>query len=148
MRRLFYRFSSETVYRRFFYPISTMPHDKMQEYVNIDYKRVLSIVAIAGDHDQENIIAEARFVKDEQSGFGDVGFIVDERYQNLGIGSYLYEMLMRLAKEKRLKGFSAEVLHENKNMLRIFEKGSLPVNAKLENGIYCLKIPFNPEEPS
>jgi len=90
-------------------------------------------VAIVGDNEQESIIAEARFVKDDQTGFGDIGFIVDEQYQNLGIGTYLYEMLIRLAKERGLKGFSAEVLHENKNMLRIVEKGSLPVNAKLEN---------------
>lgn len=146
MRHLFYRFSGETVYSRFFYPISTMPHDKMQEYVNIDYNRVISIVAIVGDNEQESIIAEARFVKDDQTGFGDIGFIVDEQYQNLGIGTYLYEMLIRLAKERGLKGFSAEVLHENKNMLRIVEKGSLPVNAKLENGIYYLNVPFNSDE--
>ena len=146
MRRLFYRFSGETVYRRFFYPISTMPHDKMQEYVNIDYNSVISIVAIVGDNEQESIIAEARFVKEDQTGFGDVGFIVDEQYQNFGIGTYLFEMLARLAKERGLKGFSAEVLHENKNMLRVFEKSSLPINARLENGIYYLKVPFNSDE--
>ena len=143
MRRLFYRFSGETIYRRFFYPISTMPHDKMQEYVNIDHNSMISIVAIVGDNEQENIIAEARFVKDAQTSYGDIGFIVDERYQNLGIGEYLYEMLVRLAKERGLKGFIAEVLHENKNMMRMFEKGSLPINSKLENGVYYLEIPFN-----
>lgn len=146
MRRLFYRFSGETVYRRFFYPISTMPHDKMQEYVNIDHNSMISIVAIVGDNEQENIIAEARFAKDDQTGFGDIGFIVDEQYQSLGIGAYLYEMLVRLAKERGLKGFNAEVLHENKNMMKIFQKGSLSISSKLENGIYHLKVPFIPDE--
>jgi acyl-CoA hydrolase/RimJ/RimL family protein N-acetyltransferase len=142
MRRLFYRFSSETVYRRFFYPITTMPHVKMQEYVNIDYKRVLSIVALVGETDEERIIAEARFVKDDQTAFADVAFVVDERYQGLGIGTYLFKMLIRLAKERKLKGFTAEVLLENEKMIGIFEKAGLPVTKKFQEGIYQIKMPF------
>ena len=142
MRRLFYRFSSDTVRRRFFYPITTMPHVKMQEYVNIDYGRVMSIVALAGENEEECIIAEARFVKDDPTGFADVAFVVDERYQGLGIGSHLYKMLIRLAKERELKGFIAEVLEENENMMRIFEKGGYPVAKILQEGVYRIKIPF------
>ena len=53
----------------------------MQEYVNIDYSRVMSVIALIGGSDQETIIAEARFVKDEVSSYGDVAFVVDEKYQ-------------------------------------------------------------------
>ena len=143
MRRLFYRFSNKTVYSRFFYPIKTMPHDKMQEYVNIDYSRVMSVIALIGGSDQETIIAEARFVKDEVSSYGDVAFVVDEKYQGLGIATYIYEMLIRLAKERGLKGFTADVLQENKGMMKVFENSYLPINARLQNGIYKLKIPFD-----
>jgi len=143
MRRLFYRFSNKTVYSRFFYPIKTMPHDKMQKYVNVDYSRVMSVVALIGESDQETIIAEARFVKDEVSSYGDVAFVVDEKYQGLGIATYIYEMLIRLAKERGLKGFTADVLQENKGMMKVFENSYLPLNAQLQNGIYKLKIPFD-----
>jgi GNAT superfamily N-acetyltransferase len=143
MRRLFYRFSNKTVYSRFFYPIKTMPHDKMQEYVNVDYSRMMSVVALIGESDQETIIAEARFVKDEVSSYGDVAFVVDEKYQGLGIATYIYEMLIRLAKERGLKGFTADVLQENKGMMKVFENSYLPINARLQNGIYKLKIPFD-----
>ena len=143
MRRLFYRFSNKTVYSRFFYPIKTMPHDKMQEYVNIDYSRVMSVIALIGGSDQETIIAEARFVKDEVSSYGDVAFVVDEKYQGLGIATYIYEMLIRLAKKRGLKGFTADVLQENKGMMKVFENSYLPINARLQNGIYKLKIPFD-----
>jgi acyl-CoA hydrolase len=142
MRRLFYRFSDQTVYRRFFYPIRTMPHDKMQEYVNIDYGETMSLVALVGEADQETIVAEARYSMDEESLYGDVAFVVDEKYQDLGIATYLYEMLIRLAKERGLKGFTATVLQANKGMMKVFENGHLPVNARLRNGIYKLTIPF------
>ena len=143
MRRLFYRFSNTTVYRRFLFPISTMPHDKIQEYVNVDYSRMMSLVALVGEPDQEAIIAEARFVKDDQSAFGEVAFIVDEKYQGRGIATYLYKMLIRLAKERGLKGFTAEVLHANKEMMKVFENGDLPIDARLENGLYRLTVPFD-----
>ena len=143
MRRLFYRFSNKTVYRRFLFPISTMPHNKMQEYVNVDYSRMMSVVALVGESDQETIIAEARYVKDEQSSFGDLAFVVDEKYQGIGIGSYLYEMLIRLAKDRGLKGFTAEVLQANEGMLKIFENGLLPTETKVENGLSRLTISFD-----
>lgn len=143
MRRLFYRFSDQTVYRRFFYPIRTMPHDKMQEYVNVDFSQMMSVVALMCEPDQETIIAEARYVKDDQNAYGDVAFVVDEKYQGLGIATYMYKMLIRLAKERGLKGFTAKVLQSNKVMMKVFENGHLPINAKLRNGVYKLKIPFD-----
>jgi acyl-CoA hydrolase len=143
MRRLFYRFSDQTVYRRFFYPIRIMPHDKMQAYVNVDYSEMMSVVALVKDPDKETIIAEARYAKDEQNAYGDVAFVVDEKYQGLGIATYMYEMLIRLAKERGLKGFTAKVLQANKVMMKVFENGHMPINAKLRNGVYKLKIPFD-----
>jgi GNAT superfamily N-acetyltransferase len=147
MRRLFYRFSNETVFRRFLYPISTMPHKKMQEYVNVDYSQVMSVVALTGEPDKETIIAEARFVRDEQSSYGDLAFVVDEKYHGRGLATALYEMLIRLAIERGLKGFTAEVLEANKKMMKIFEKGDLPINVQVRNGLYELTIPFAENPP-
>jgi len=143
MRRLFYRFSDQTVFRRFLFPISIMPHNKAQGYVNVDYRRVMSVVALVGEPGDSTIIAEARYVQDEQSCFGDLAFVVDEKYQGLGIATYLYEMLIRLAKERGLRGFTAEVMQANKEMMKVFGKGHLPINARLENGLYWLTIPFD-----
>ena len=143
MRRFFYRFSKESVYSRFFFPISTMPHDKVQAYVNIDYQDEMSVVALINEPGQEIIIAEARFARDETDNFGDLGFFVDEKYQGIGLAQYLYSMLIRLAKERGLKGFTAEVLQDNKGMIKVFEKGGLPVEALLKEGVYRLRIPFD-----
>jgi acyl-CoA hydrolase/GNAT superfamily N-acetyltransferase len=143
MRRFFYRFSKQSIYRRFFFPVSTMPHTKMQAYVNIDYHNEMSVVALIHEPGQEIIIAEARYAKDEENGFGDLAFFVDEKHHGIGIAPYLYGLLTRLAKERGLRGFTAEVLQENRDMLRVFEKGGLPMEALLKDGIYKLKMPFN-----
>lgn len=143
MRRLFYRFSDESVYYRYFTPLKTMPHNKMQQYVNVNYSQVMSIVGLVGDIGQGHIIAEGRYVKDPHRPYGDVAFVVDEAYQGYGIATYLYKMLMRLAKERGLQGFTADVLPANKPMMRVFEKGDAEVKATLEEGVYRLTIPFN-----
>lgn len=143
MRRLFYRFSDNTVYYRYFSPIKVMPHAKMQQYVNVDCNKILSIVALVGPADQENIIAEARFVKDSRRPYADIAFVVDEKYQGAGIATYLYKMLIRLAIERGLNGFTADVLATNKAMLKVFEKGEVyPIQANLSQGVYELTIPF------
>jgi len=115
----------------------------MQEYVNVDYSHMMSVVALVKESDQETIIAEARYAKDEASAIGDLAFVVDEKYQGIGIGSYLYEMLIRLAKDRGLKGFSAEVLQANQSMMKVFENGQLPVNARVDNGLLRLTISFD-----
>jgi acyl-CoA hydrolase/GNAT superfamily N-acetyltransferase len=142
MRRLFYRFSDEAVYYRYFTPLKTMPHSKMQEYVNVDYGKVMSIVGLVEESGKGKIIAEARYVKDPKRPYGDVAFVVDEDFQSIGIATFLYKQLMRLAKERGLQGFTADVLPANKEMMRVFEKGAAEVKATLEYGVYRLSIPF------
>lgn len=142
MRRFFYRFSDQTVYFRFFYRFSTMPHDKIQPYVNVDYSRQMSLVALSGEADQERIVAEGRYLIDEEDYYGNVAFMVDESYRGAGLASYLLRMLVRIAREKGLNGFTAEVLVSNKSMMRVFEKINIPFTAKLEDEIYRIRMPF------
>ncbi len=145
MRRLFYRFSDETVYYRYFASIKAMPHSKMQAYVNVDYRTTMSIVGLVGDPKHGRIIAEARFIKDKNiPPFADVAFVVDEDYHGLGIATYLYKMLIRLAKDRGTHGFTADVLASNTAMMKVFEKGGT-VKADLEYGTYALRMPFDPD---
>jgi acyl-CoA hydrolase/GNAT superfamily N-acetyltransferase len=139
MRRLFYRFSDQSVYYRYFSPIKVMPHSKMQEYVNVDYRRILSIVGLIDGE----IVAEARFAKDKTRPYAEIAFVVDEEHQGRGIAPHLLKMLIQHGKERGLKGFTADVLASNKNMLKVFEKCGSPVLAKLKSGVYELTIPFS-----
>jgi acyl-CoA hydrolase/GNAT superfamily N-acetyltransferase len=143
MRDLFYRFSDESVYSRYFRSVSSMPHAKIQEYVNVDWNQVMSIVGLVGEEGEGRIIAEARFIKIPGSTMAEVVFVVDEQYQRLGIASLLYRMLIKLARERGVKGFIAEVLFSNLGIMNVFQKGDLPVKAHLESGIYHLKIPLD-----
>jgi acyl-CoA hydrolase/RimJ/RimL family protein N-acetyltransferase len=144
MRRLFYRFSDRSIYYRYFSPVKTMPHGRMQEYVNVDYRDAMSIVGVIKTAGAERIIAEARYVRMKDRPFADVAFIVDEDYRGRGISSFLLEMLIGIALEQGgIQGFKADVLADNKAMLRVFEKGRFPMQVVLAGDAYELTIPFS-----
>jgi GNAT superfamily N-acetyltransferase len=149
MRNLFYRFSDRAVYYRYFSPIKTMPHTAMQEYVNVDYRHIMSIVGIIKESGIESIIAEGRYALSKDSPYADVAFIVDEKFQGSGIGSFLLETLIKIARKRGIEGFTADVLTENKPMLKVFEKVPFPMHAVVREGAYELSIPFSEEvEPA
>ena len=143
MRRFFYRCSRETVFYRFFYSIKTMSHDKMQEYVNVDYAREFSVVGFGGKKGENKIIAEARLVTSEEGDLGEVAFLVDEDYQGIGIGGYLMGLLIIEGRNRGLRTLSAQVLPENQPMIKVFEKTGLPLESRLESGVYQVNISIN-----
>jgi acyl-CoA hydrolase/GNAT superfamily N-acetyltransferase len=148
MRRLFYRFSDEAVYYRYFSPVKTMPHAKMQEYVNVDFSRGIAIVGLMGSRGAGRIIAEGRFFRRSDRPYGDVAFVVDEKFQGLGIASYIFGMLIQCARERGLKGLTADILASNRGMMRVLEKSGLPVKARIEGGVYEVIMPFESDTES
>jgi acyl-CoA hydrolase/RimJ/RimL family protein N-acetyltransferase len=148
MRRLFYLFSDVTIFYRYFSPIKTMPHSKMQEYVNVDYRHDMSIVGIIEEAGTERIIAEGRYMHQIDSPFADTAFVVDEKFTNKGIAFFLMETLTKYAREQGVKGFSADILSDNKAMLKVYEKLPFAVQSRLEFGVYHLLINFSGEDAS
>lgn len=143
MRRLFYRFSDEAVYTRYFSPVKVMPHAKMQTYVNIDYRNTLSIVGLTGDPGQGHLIAEARYIRHRDRPWAEVAFVVDEEIQGRGIATYMFRYLLTIARQRGIHGFTADVLARNRAMMKVFERGGIPVHTTLDSGVYSVQMPFD-----
>jgi len=58
----------------------------------------------------------------------------------------LLSYLIQIAKEKKIAGFTADVLLRNKPMMQVFSKCGYPMTVHLEAGIYELKIDFTAEQ--
>ena len=147
MRRLFYRFSQEAVYYRYFSPIKIMPHFRMQEYVNVDYKNSISIVGLTDDHVGAKIVGEARLVVMPGTTYGDLAMLVDEKYQGLGVAGYMLSVLIKAALERGLTGITADVLPDNKAMWRVLEKAPYPLKAEREPDYYHMTLSFSTPKP-
>lgn len=140
MRRLFYRFSDEGIYARYFGVVGAMPHARMQAYVNVDWTQVMSVVGVTRLGDHRRIVAEARYIRIPGTTSAEVVFLVDEECQGIGVGTYLFRMLIRLARERGVSEFLADVLFSNIGMMKVFRNVERPVKAVLESGIYHLTI--------
>lgn len=142
MRRLFYQFSDESKYLRYFSNIRTMPHRQMQKYVNIDYKNTLSIVGLIRNWGTEQIIAEGRYSYDSEDDSYEMAFIVDEDFQGKGIATFLLNYLITIAKDRGIKRLSANVLPQNNKMLGVFNKADAEVTTHFEEGVihYLFKL--------
>jgi len=139
MRELFYQFSDEAKYLRYFTKVSSMPHKNMQRYVNIDYNKTLSIVAVLETGSIQRIIAEARYSFYELDSVYEMAFIVSEEFQGRGIARFLLEYLLKIAKERGIKHLSASVLYENSKMIKVFKEGSVKPEINIEEGVIAFK---------
>jgi GNAT superfamily N-acetyltransferase len=142
MRHLFHRFSDKAVYYRYFSETKAMPHIRLQEYVNVDYRNILSMVGLIEEEGLARIIAEGRYVTGHNRSFADVAFVVDESFQGQGVASFLLELLLNAARERGIAGFSADIPADNLSIIKVFEKSRLHVQAFMEHGLYHLTIPF------
>jgi acyl-CoA hydrolase len=125
LRRQFYTLSGNSRYLRYFTAIRLMPHKNIQKYVNIDYEKTLCIVGIVNKGGGEHIIAEGRYSYNEDDKTHEMGIVVSEDFQGMGIASFLVNYLLKIAAERGIKKLSALVLHENKAMIRVFERADV-----------------------
>jgi GNAT superfamily N-acetyltransferase len=139
MRRLFYNFSDESKYLRYFTTVRTMPHQNMQKYIQVDYKKSLSIVAVLQIGHSERIIAEARYASQDGKRY-EMAFLVDESFHGKGIGSFLVNYLIQIAKETGIKTLYADVLRQNEKMLTVFDKASVVPKKKASADVFTLEF--------
>ncbi len=142
LKDFFYSLSDNSLYRRFISVRKDMPHERLQQFVVIDYTQQLVILAIISQGEKEIIIGIGQYALIERAHTAEVGFAVRDDYQNKGTGTELLSTLTTLAKRQGLLGFYAEVLVENRAMLHLFEKMGFDIKKRREEGVYEMEMMF------
>jgi acyl-CoA hydrolase/RimJ/RimL family protein N-acetyltransferase len=142
LKDFFYSLSDQSIYRRFISTRKDMPHERLQEFVVIDYMQEMVILAVIEQEERSIVIGVGQYGIDEASHTAEVALVVRDDYQNQGVGTSLLTYLTYLAKRKGLLGFSAEVLVNNQPMLHLFEKGGFAIEKRREAGAYELRMLF------
>jgi RimJ/RimL family protein N-acetyltransferase len=120
-----------------------MPHERLQEFVIIDYTKEIVILATVKDaNGQEKVIGVGQYSIIEGAHTADVAFTVADEEQNKGVGYELLNYLSYLAKGKGILAFTADVLVENLPMQHLFGKISPDIKRVVEGGVIELQIPL------
>ncbi len=142
VRELFYSLSQESLYKRFMSRMKWVPRKQLQEFVYIDHRNEVSIVATVPDPDGEEIVAMGGYYLNPKTNRAEVAFVVQDEWQSKGIGSFLFRHLINIARRNGIAGFTAEVLRENKPMQAVFEKSGLKIESQLHEGVYSYIMNF------
>jgi RimJ/RimL family protein N-acetyltransferase len=122
-----------SIYLRFFFSKKELSDEERRRLTEPDRAREVVLVATSGSGDQEIIVGLGRYAGDGAS--ANIAFTVEEDYQGRGIATCLLQRLVRIAREKGISRFEADVLAENAPMLKVFRHSGLPVTESEEDGI-------------
>ena len=142
LKGLFNTLSEETRYYRFMSRIKHVPRKQIQDFVYIDHRSDVAIVATIPEAHGEDIIAVGRYYLDKTTNMAEVAFTVKDHWQRKGIGSFLFKHLATIAMRNGIAGFTAEVLLENKPMQTVFNNSEYRVRSHPEDDVYSFRIEF------
>jgi len=142
MRDLFYALSQETIYYRFMSRTKLVPRKEIQNFVFIDHRSDIAIVATMPEAYGDEIVAVGRYYLDEKTNLAEVAFVVRDNWQNHGIGTFLLTYLTTIARRNGISGFTAEVLVANKAMQRVLNRSEFRVASELNQDVYSYRIEF------
>ena len=143
MRELFYSLSQSTIYQRFFATIKSMPHQRLQEFLKVDYKKDMAMVATVGEGEDARIVGVGRYILNSRTNMAEVALLVGDKHQGQGIGSALLRSLIESAQNNQVSGFEGRVMVENKAMLTLFHRAFDHVESTLDGDVYTLSMLFN-----
>ncbi len=142
LKDFFYALSDQSTYQRFISSRKDMPHERLQEFVVIDYTAEMVILAVVTVDERDVVVGVGQYGIDAQTHTAEVALVVRDDWQKRGVGTELLEYLTLLARKEGLLGFTAEVLIENRPMMHLFERAGFSMDKKRGAGVYELKMLF------
>ncbi len=142
IKDFFYSLSDQSFQRRFMSSHLDMPHSKRQDFVVIDYTKEITMLATIDVNGKERVVGMGQIFKNPDGKMGEVSFAVRDDYHNRDIATEMLNYLTEIAVSDDMEGFTAEVLVENKPMLRVFEKMGFDLEKTIEDGVYEIVMRF------
>jgi len=139
LSEMLYSLSEESVKTRYMTRTVAFAHSHIQQLTNIDYKNDLAIVGVVPSVSGEDIVAIAQYFLDPHTQAAEVAFVVQDEWQQKGMGTFLLDYLTQIAKKRGVKRFFAKVLPSNRPMLAVFHNSGYKVNTEFDGDAYSIK---------
>ena len=133
------RLSSESRYRRFLRPVTSLNERELQYLTEIDYTNHFAWVAVTVDEPAGVGLGVARYIRDPlDPEIAEAAVAVVDDYQGQGIGSMLLRMLVAAARENGIRTFRGWVLGDNTDILRPLER--IGARRKPDHGVLRIEV--------
>ena len=133
------RLSSESRYRRFLRPVTSLNERELKYLTEIDYTNHYAWVAVAVDDPGQPGLCVARYIRDPlDPEVAEAAVAVVDDYQGMGIGTMLLRVLVAAAQENGIHTFRAWVLGDNTSILRPLER--IGARRKPDHGVLRIEV--------
>jgi RimJ/RimL family protein N-acetyltransferase len=144
---LYDRLSRDTRYHRFFSVMRRLPPDWARFLAEVDYRTRLALV-VEGPDDPDTLIAVARYEQAGEPGTAEVAFVVQDGWQDHGLGTVLFRELLDAAAANGIERFRAWVLADNRRMLDLIGRLGEVTRRSIERGVVELDFRARPARSS
>ncbi len=144
---LYERLSFETAYQRFFAPMKSLPPAAARVFANVDYHGRLALVGERVEAGESAVVGVGRYAASpSEPTAAEIALVVEDRWQGLGLGTFLLREILRAGEERGLRNFRAEVLASNRRMLGLLRRHGSIVRQATRAGI--TQLVFRRREPT
>jgi acetyltransferase len=121
------RLSTESVYMRYFQHVQLgdrVAHERLVRICFNDFDREAALVAEHLDPQtgQRSIVGVGRLSRSHVANEASFAITINDAWQGRGLGQELLRRLVQIGRDEKLDRITAEILPENRGMIRVSEK--------------------------
>jgi GNAT superfamily N-acetyltransferase len=139
LRRLFYRLSPRSLYRRFMSPISRPDQAHPDRLLDVDHRDREAIVAL----DAGEIVGVARYSRESGSDAAELAVVVADAWQRRGVATRLLRALAERAIGAGIQRFTMIMLADNQPILELMRRVDPSARFTLCSGVFETSIPVS-----
>ncbi|HEX2910224.1 MAG TPA: bifunctional acetate--CoA ligase family protein/GNAT family N-acetyltransferase [Chloroflexia bacterium] len=145
--------SDQSVYLRYLHMMGVdqrTAHDYLRRMCFIDYEWEMALVAVYDNPKigQPEILGVGRLIRQHDKNQAEFALLVEDRYQNCGLGTELAQRIIQLATDEGLELIVGTIHPENRPMFHICQKLGFESEYKIEDQLIevALKVPSSTKE--
>jgi RimJ/RimL family protein N-acetyltransferase len=138
------RLSRHTAYQRFFTVMKRLPPDWAHLLANVDYERSLALLAELGPPGDPELVGVARYEPTDQPDTAEIAFVIQDGWQNRGLGTLMLDALLAAAEARGIRRFRAWVLASNARMIDLLVRFTDVQERSMESGVTELLLTRRP----
>ncbi len=123
-----------TVYQRFFSP-RRLRSEEAHAFARVDYRERMALVAEVDTGQEPDLIGVARYGPAEEAATADIGLVVEDGWQGLGLGTMLLKEILQAGARHGIRHFRADVLTENRRALRLLARYTNIAQSTTNDGV-------------
>ncbi|HWB86167.1 MAG TPA: bifunctional acetate--CoA ligase family protein/GNAT family N-acetyltransferase [Bryobacteraceae bacterium] len=138
MVRYHEKLSERSVYLRYFHLMNLeqrTTHERLTRICFIDYDREIALVAERREIGESEILGVGRLTKRHGWNEAEVAVLVADQWQNRGLGKELLSRLITVAAGEKLGKLTADILPDNRSVIRICQKLGFVLHHSLEDQV-------------